>query len=86
MTALLQDHGVAAQYVDLSDVITRHNIPTLTKDGAYRDLAMGLGKDVLACGNRVPVITGFFGYIPEGLLHSIGRGYILYNVPFLALY
>jgi aspartate kinase len=61
--------------VDLSDVIKRYNVPALTKDGAYKELAIALGKEVLNCGEKVPVVTGYFGHVPDGLLHSIGRGY-----------
>jgi aspartate kinase len=75
MTTLLLDRGVPAQFVDLSDVFKRYNVPDLTQDGAYQDLAFALGQEVLHCGDKVPVITGYFGHVPEGLLHSIGRGY-----------
>jgi aspartate kinase len=62
MAALLQDNGTPAQVVDLSDVITRYNVPSLSKDGAYKALAVGLGRDLLACGDKVPVVTGYFGH------------------------
>jgi aspartate kinase len=75
MATLLQDRDVPAQFVDLSDVMKRHNIPVLTKDGAYKELAIALGKEVLNCGDKVPVVTGYFGHVSDGLLHSIGRGY-----------
>jgi aspartate kinase len=75
MTTLLLDRDVPAQFVDLSDVFKRYNVPQLTKDGAYKELALALGQEVLACGDKVPIITGYFGHVPEGLLHSIGRGY-----------
>ena len=33
-------------------------------------------EKVLACKNRVPVMTGYFGTIPNGLMDGeIGRGY-----------
>jgi len=72
---LLEDNDTPAQVVDLSDVIKRYKIPSLTKDGAYKNLAKALGQDVLACGDKVPIVTGYFGHVPDGLLHSIGRGY-----------
>jgi aspartate kinase len=55
MTTLLEDRGIAAQFVDLSDVIKQYGIPELKDDAAYRKLAAALGKEVLACGNNVPV-------------------------------
>ncbi|OCK85467.1 aspartate kinase [Lepidopterella palustris CBS 459.81] len=75
MTALLQDRGVDAQYVDLSDLIK----PNVTSKGLneqfYLDLAKTLAEEVQACGNKVPVVTGYFGCVPDGILNSIGRGY-----------
>ncbi|PSN71595.1 aspartate kinase [Corynespora cassiicola Philippines] len=75
MTALLQDRGVPAQYVDLSDVV-KSNAPTKgLGEKFYKDLAAALAREVEACGEKVPVITGYFGNVPGGILTSIGRGY-----------
>ncbi|TLD30260.1 aspartate kinase [Venturia nashicola] len=80
MAVLLQDNDTPAQVVDLSDIMKRYKIPSLTrdaltKDRAYKELAAALGQEVLRCGDRVPIVTGYFGHVPDGLLHSIGRGY-----------
>lgn len=75
MTALLEDRGVPAELVDLSSVITDHGIPDLNHDGAYEALAVALGKEVLKTEGKLPVVTGHFGFVIQGLLHSIGRGY-----------
>lgn len=75
MTALLNDRGTPAQFVDLCDVI-KFNAPAKGLDDKfYKHLADALGKEVAACGDKVPVITGFFGSVPGGILSSIGRGY-----------
>jgi len=75
VTALLQDRGVEAEYVDLSDVI--HFKTTKGLDLAfYKEMAAALRETVLACEDRVPVITGYFGPVPGGLMDGeIGRGY-----------
>jgi len=77
MTALLRDQGVDATYIDMSDVLPSTTTPnSLRLDAAfYATLALALGERVLACGDSVPVITGYFGNIPNGLLETIGRGY-----------
>jgi aspartate kinase len=77
MTALLKDQGVEATYIDMSNVLRPTTTPnSLRLDAAfYGTLATALGERVLACGNSVPVITGYFGNIPNGLLDTIGRGY-----------
>ena len=75
MAALLNDRGTPAQYCDVSDVI-KHNAPTKDLgEQFYKGLAVALGKEVEACGDKVPVITGFFGNVPGGILNSVGRGY-----------
>ena len=75
MAALLEDRGVPAKYVDLSDVV-RSTVPAKgLGETFYKDLADALGKEVEACGDKVPVITGYFGNVPGGILSTIGRGY-----------
>ncbi|KAJ5414488.1 hypothetical protein N7509_001115 [Penicillium cosmopolitanum] len=48
-------------------------------DSQYVDLSdiidFPIGAHVAECGHRVPVITGYFGTIPGGLLDQVGRGY-----------
>jgi aspartate kinase len=74
VASLLQDRGIDAEYVDLENVVS-------TKGGTeldtffYEVLANNLAEKVHACGNKVPVLTGFFGHVPGGLLSRIGRGY-----------
>ncbi|KAI9826878.1 MAG: Aspartokinase [Thelocarpon impressellum] len=74
VTSLLQDRGVDSQYVDLSDAIT-FKTPQGLDTTFYEDLASCLARAVLSCGDKVPVVTGFFGTVPGGLLDRIGRGY-----------
>ncbi len=75
VTALLQDRGVDAEYVDLSDII--HFKPSKGLDLAfYGEMAAALREKVMACEDRVPVMTGYFGTVPGGLMDGeIGRGY-----------
>lgn len=75
MAALLNDRGTPAQFVDLADIITFHTPKKGLNEQFYADLAAALAREVEACGDKVPVITGFFGNVPGGLLNSIGRGY-----------
>ena len=75
MTALLRSRGVKAVYIDLSEVITFETKKFLD-DEFYRQLANAIGKQVTALErDQVPVITGYFGNVPGGLLQKIGRGY-----------
>ncbi|KAL1614566.1 putative bifunctional aspartokinase homoserine dehydrogenase [Diplodia seriata] len=76
MAALLEEHGVPAQYVDLSNVINHspgHN--KALDEKFYAGLAATLGEELRSCGDKVPVVTGYFGNVPGGLLNAVGRGY-----------
>ncbi|KAK3076113.1 hypothetical protein LTS18_013882, partial [Coniosporium uncinatum] len=74
MAALLQDQGVDAKFVDLSDVLHGPDHMELDEE-FYRELAHSLAETALGCGDALPVITGYFGNVPGGLLNAIGRGY-----------
>lgn len=41
----------------------------------YDRLSKRLGARLAECGDRVPVVTGFFGVVPGSLLAQVGRGY-----------
>jgi aspartate kinase len=42
----------------------------------FKGLTENIKERIIACGERVPVITGYFGTVPGGLLDGeIGRGY-----------
>ena len=75
MTSMLRDRGVDAEFVDLSDVIDFDGDTDDLNDSFYRNLAFALAERMKACGNKVPVVTGYFGPVKGGLLHKIGRGY-----------
>ncbi|KAH0537830.1 hypothetical protein FGG08_005443 [Glutinoglossum americanum] len=74
IAALLRDRGVDSEFVDLSKIV-----PCKVHDGLnqsfYQDIARLLADRIHLCGDRVPVVTGYFGVVPGGLLNSIGRGY-----------
>jgi len=47
---------------------------TLDQD-FYDTLATKMGERLRECGNRIPVVTGYFGPVPGSLLRQVGRGY-----------
>ncbi|EER40839.1 aspartokinase [Histoplasma capsulatum H143] len=75
MAALLEDHGVESEYIDLSDVIYFATSAQSLDQTFYDRLVVALAEKIEACGSKVPVITGYFGPVPGGLLDKIGRGY-----------
>ena len=74
LAALLEDHGVDSVYVDLSNVIDFKVLHGLNQ-GFYQDLAQAISRRIQLSGDKVPVVTGFFGRVPGGLLNNCGRGY-----------
>lgn len=74
MTAVLEDHGIAAQYVDLADIIDFRVEHSLDQE-FYDSIAASMAAVLPDFESKVPVITGYFGAIPRGLLTTVGRGY-----------
>ncbi|KAK6848884.1 Aspartokinase [Apiospora arundinis] len=75
MTYLLKDRRVDAEYVDLADILHYDSSDRLSP-AFYREAAAAFQKRINACGDRVPVVTGFFGTVPGSLMDGdIGRGY-----------
>ena len=75
ITALLQDRGLDAYVIDVSSIRTVEAPTGDVNQGFYEDYAEALRPVFRECGNRVPVVTGFFGPVPGGLLSHVGRGY-----------
>lgn len=71
---MLQDQGVDSEYVDLSKVIDFETDGRLNQQ-FYDHVARNIAHRLHGCGSRIPVITGFFGPVPGGLLEKVGRGY-----------
>ncbi|KAG0326232.1 Aspartokinase [Dissophora globulifera] len=75
VAALLEDHGVPTQFVNLENVIEAVFDVNCLDQNFYDYLSRAFAEAVSKCGDRVPVVTGFFGPCPGSLLSSIGRGY-----------
>ncbi|KAJ2709567.1 Aspartokinase, partial [Coemansia spiralis] len=75
VAAILQDKGVDATYVNLEKTVDRFFDPSHLDQTFYDYLAQRFASIVTACGDRVPVVTGYFGPCPGSILYSIGRGY-----------
>lgn len=89
VAALMNDRGIPAKFVDLSlvippvkssviDALDSNSSDVSLDQDFYNNLAASLAnavsKEVTEDG-VVPVITGYFGVVPGGLLNNIGRGY-----------
>jgi len=87
VSAILHDHGVASPYVNLSNVFDALDT---TQRGGFQQLFKERLRQLLSAAYAehddddedghdavvvVPVLTGFFGHVQSGMLHTIGRGY-----------
>lgn len=87
MSALLNDNQVKSSYINLSNIVLNINkiYPNWnfgSDDNAaldpifYKYLSQAIKLEIdLLDEDTVPVLTGFFGSVPGGLLKSVGRGY-----------
>ncbi|CAO3685129.1 unnamed protein product [Umbelopsis ramanniana] len=74
VAAALRDRGIDAEFVSLSNIIEGDS-STILDQPFYDTLASRMAKAIAKVGNKVPVVTGFFGNVPGSLLSTIGRGY-----------
>ncbi|KAG0049743.1 Aspartokinase [Gryganskiella cystojenkinii] len=75
VAGLLEDRGVETQFISLENVIEAVFDIQCLDQNFYDYLSRAFAAAVSKCGDRVPVVTGFFGPVPGSLLTSIGRGY-----------
>ncbi|KDE06116.1 hypothetical protein MVLG_03533 [Microbotryum lychnidis-dioicae p1A1 Lamole] len=83
VVAVLNDRGVEAELVSLENIVEGSAQDDEEAKGEskqlsqpfYDRLSKRLGERLNECGDRVPVVTGFFGVVPGSLLAQVGRGY-----------
>ncbi|MBN1204587.1 MAG: aspartate kinase [Myxococcaceae bacterium] len=82
LAAVLNDRGVKAVNIDLSQVISESE--TAVNPAFFQRLQGQLGEKCRPRGDEVPVVTGFFGMVPGGLLAAVGRGYTDFTTAMIA--
>ena len=73
LSAVLSDSAVPATFVDLTGVVPEEEDEVTP--GFFRRLQERLAVLCTPKDHEVPVVTGFFGMVPGGLLKAVGRGY-----------
>jgi aspartate kinase len=72
-TGLLNSMGIDAEYVNLDSIIDKTFQEADNKFYAY--VQKCFKERIKLCGKKIPVLTGYFGFVPGGIIQSIGRGY-----------
>ncbi|KAI0389249.1 aspartate kinase [Xylariaceae sp. FL0594] len=84
IAACLTSKGIPARPVILDDVVsaafgatTEDQAAALDKlgSGFYHVLAEEIGSRIRDCNQAIPIVTGFFGIMPNSLIQTVGRGY-----------
>ena len=70
---LLNSMGIDAAYIDLANIIEKP-FPEANQQ-FYAYVQSRLKEIIESCGVKIPVLTGYFGFVPNGIIQSIGRGY-----------
>ena len=75
LAAVCQSHGIDSQFVESTDcVITNNNFQSAHPDFGATTLATRTRLKPLLAAGIVPVVTGFIGATPEGVVTTLGRG------------
>lgn len=79
IASLCNDHDCRAEYVDLTHILPS-DFSASHLDSSFYTLMVSILREKLhpfiyAKQRIVPVVTGFFGLVPMGLLNGVGRGY-----------
>lgn len=80
MVSVLKSVGLKAVLVDMSRIATSSccNVDVFKLDqGFYDDLRTTMADKIneVSADGSIPVVTGFFGLVPGGLINAVGRGY-----------
>eukprot|EP01126_Amoeba_proteus_P056020 TRINITY_DN6998_c0_g1_i25.p1 TRINITY_DN6998_c0_g1~~TRINITY_DN6998_c0_g1_i25.p1 ORF type:complete len:453 (-),score=96.99 TRINITY_DN6998_c0_g1_i25:247-1605(-) len=84
-TAVLNDKGTPAAYVNLERVLDNIEVVNNVLDlKFYAAARKEMWKAVQQVLPRLPVITGYFGFVPGGILQVVGRGYSDFTAALIA--
>jgi len=81
-TGILTSQGTDACYVNLDSIVDKSFTEIDQRFCSY--LQKKLAARIKECGAKVPVVTGFMGFVPNGIIRSIGRGYTDFTAALIA--
>ncbi|KAI1417608.1 aspartate kinase [Hypoxylon sp. FL1857] len=84
VAACLTSAGTPAKPVSLDNIVSsafggsiHDQVAALERLGPnfYHVLADQISGQIRECGSAIPIVTGFFGIMPDSLIQTVGRGY-----------
>ncbi|MCC6808103.1 MAG: aspartate kinase [Deltaproteobacteria bacterium] len=82
LAAVIADRGHETVFHDLSLVVPEDEAEV--DPAFFKRLQTRLAEVVAPKGSEIPVVTGFFGMVPRGLLRAVGRGYTDFTTAMIA--
>jgi aspartate kinase len=82
LTGVLNSEGVDANYINLEALVDKPFKDVNREFCLY--LQQKLAEIIKRSGVLVPVVTGYFGFVPNGIIKSIGRGYTDFTAALIA--
>jgi len=82
LAGVLNSQGVDADYINLETLVDKPFKEVNQEFCLY--LQQKLAEIVANCGSRVPIVTGYFGFVPNGIIKSVGRGYTDFTAALIA--
>ncbi len=82
LSGILLDRGLHAVYTDLSEVVPSDFIHT--GPAFYSRLQETIVEVLPKNESMVPVVTGYFGFVPGGIIAKVGRGYTDFTAAMIA--
>lgn len=65
LVALLEDYGYQVQFMDLSNIIDFGKPGERLSQEFYQNVARVVGEKIRLCGDKIPILTRFFGRLPS---------------------
>ncbi len=82
LAGVLNSIGIDADYINLETLVDKPFHDLNLEFCLY--LQKKLADIINNCGARVPVVTGYFGFVPNGIIKTIGRGYTDFTAALIA--
>ncbi|ORX55319.1 aspartate kinase [Piromyces finnis] len=85
-TAFMKNEGLDTELIDFEKLVTDVSDDSLIDSNFYiKTLVPKITETLSNCKAKIPLITGFIGSFPSGIIETIGRGYSDFTASLVAL-